>query len=75
MRSFIFVRTADCVQCICYVSVSAIYANVSACSKFIGLTLILFISDVKKIHSKSETKRYSEIFRDFDNLDLSVISW
>ncbi|XP_058510273.1 GEM-interacting protein isoform X2 [Solea solea] len=32
------------------------------------------VSDVKKRHSKSETKRYSEIFRDFDNLDLSLIS-
>ncbi|XP_069381480.1 GEM-interacting protein isoform X2 [Paralichthys olivaceus] len=29
---------------------------------------------VKKVHGKSETKRYSEIFRDFDNLDLSLIS-
>ncbi|XP_071328459.1 GEM-interacting protein [Trachinotus anak] len=31
-------------------------------------------TDVKKVHTKSETKRYSEIFRDFDNLDLSLIS-
>ncbi|XP_026207638.1 GEM-interacting protein isoform X2 [Anabas testudineus] len=31
-------------------------------------------TDVKKGHYKSETKRYSEIFRDFDNLDLSLIS-
>ncbi|XP_041813806.1 GEM-interacting protein [Chelmon rostratus] len=31
-------------------------------------------TDVKKVHCKSETKRYSEIFRDFDNLDLSLIS-
>ncbi|XP_022608079.1 GEM-interacting protein isoform X1 [Seriola dumerili] len=31
-------------------------------------------TDVKKVHPKSETKRYSEIFRDFDNLDLSLIS-
>lgn len=57
------------------IEASLIYANVSVSSKFISLTLILFISDVKKLHSKSETKRYSEIFRDFDNLDLSIISW
>ncbi|XP_040919554.1 GEM-interacting protein isoform X2 [Toxotes jaculatrix] len=31
-------------------------------------------TDVKKVHHKSETKRYSEIFRDFDNLGLSLIS-
>ncbi|KAM9345580.1 GEM-interacting protein [Symphorus nematophorus] len=31
-------------------------------------------TDVKKVHRKSETKRYSEIFRDFDNLELSFIS-
>nr|XP_040045780.1 GEM-interacting protein [Gasterosteus aculeatus aculeatus] len=31
-------------------------------------------TDLKKVHHKSETKRYSEIFRDFDNLDLSFIS-
>ncbi|XP_037331427.2 GEM-interacting protein [Pungitius pungitius] len=31
-------------------------------------------TDLKKVHRKSETKRYSEIFRDFDNLDLSLIS-
>ncbi|TDH03018.1 hypothetical protein EPR50_G00158860 [Perca flavescens] len=31
-------------------------------------------TDVKKVHRKSEIKRYSEIFRDFDNLDLSLIS-
>ncbi|XP_044036711.1 GEM-interacting protein [Siniperca chuatsi] len=31
-------------------------------------------TDVKRVHHKSETKRYSEIFRDFDNLDLSLIS-
>ncbi|XP_023133725.2 GEM-interacting protein isoform X1 [Amphiprion ocellaris] len=31
------------------------------------------VTDVKKAHHKSETKRYSEIFRDFDNLDLSLI--
>ncbi|XP_070704365.1 GEM-interacting protein [Pempheris klunzingeri] len=31
-------------------------------------------TDVKKVHRKSETKRYSEIFRDFDNLDLSLVS-
>ncbi|XP_045895254.1 GEM-interacting protein isoform X2 [Micropterus dolomieu] len=31
-------------------------------------------TDVKKVHQKSETKRYSEIFRDFDNLDLSLVS-
>ncbi|XP_004559627.2 GEM-interacting protein isoform X2 [Maylandia zebra] len=30
-------------------------------------------TDVKRVQ-KSETKRYSEIFRDFDNLDLSFIS-
>ncbi|MEQ2225386.1 hypothetical protein ILYODFUR_016885 [Ilyodon furcidens] len=30
-------------------------------------------TEVRKPH-KSETKRYSEIFRDFDNLDLSLIS-
>ncbi|XP_054463952.1 GEM-interacting protein [Anoplopoma fimbria] len=29
------------------------------------------VTDVKKVPHKSETKRYSEIFRDFDNLDLS----
>lgn len=28
--------------------------------------------DVRKVQRKSETNRYSEIFRDFDNLDLSV---
>ncbi|XP_008289385.1 GEM-interacting protein isoform X2 [Stegastes partitus] len=32
------------------------------------------VTDVKKVHHKSETKRYSEIFREFDNLDLSLIS-
>ncbi|XP_069004990.1 GEM-interacting protein [Embiotoca jacksoni] len=31
-------------------------------------------TEVKKVPHKSETKRYSEIFRDFDNLDLSLIS-
>ncbi|XP_031723636.1 GEM-interacting protein [Anarrhichthys ocellatus] len=31
------------------------------------------VTDVKKVHHKSETKRYSEIFRDFDNLDLSSV--
>ncbi|XP_076609076.1 GEM-interacting protein [Chaetodon auriga] len=31
-------------------------------------------TDVKKVHCKLETKRYSEIFRDFDNLDLSLIT-
>ncbi|KAK5884848.1 hypothetical protein CesoFtcFv8_018625 [Champsocephalus esox] len=31
-------------------------------------------TDVKKVQRKSETKRYSEIFRDFDNLELSLIS-
>ncbi|XP_018560104.2 LOW QUALITY PROTEIN: GEM-interacting protein [Lates calcarifer] len=31
-------------------------------------------TDVKKVHRKSETKRYSEIFRDFDNFELSLIS-
>ncbi|AWP19076.1 putative GEM-interacting protein isoform 2 [Scophthalmus maximus] len=31
-------------------------------------------TDVKKVPYKSETKRYSEIFRDFDNLDLSLVS-
>ncbi|KAM6904515.1 GEM-interacting protein isoform 2-T2 [Xenentodon cancila] len=31
-------------------------------------------TEVKRAHHKSETKRYSEIFRDFDNLDLSLIS-
>ncbi|XP_028268818.1 GEM-interacting protein isoform X2 [Parambassis ranga] len=31
-------------------------------------------TDVKKVQHRSETKRYSEIFRDFDNLDLSLIS-
>ncbi|KAM7371780.1 hypothetical protein PAMP_008990 [Pampus punctatissimus] len=29
-------------------------------------------TDVKKVHPKSEMKRYSEIFREFDNLDLSI---
>ncbi|KAM9391856.1 GEM-interacting protein isoform 2-T2 [Pholidichthys leucotaenia] len=32
------------------------------------------VTEVKKVHQKSETKRYSEIFRDFDNLDLSLIA-
>uniref|UniRef100_A0A3P9LMA8 GEM interacting protein n=1 Tax=Oryzias latipes TaxID=8090 RepID=A0A3P9LMA8_ORYLA len=32
-------------------------------------------TDVRRVHPKSETKRYSEIFRDFDNLDLSLISY
>ncbi|XP_078140944.1 GEM-interacting protein isoform X1 [Centroberyx gerrardi] len=31
-------------------------------------------TDVKKVPHKSETKRYSEIFRDFDNLELSLVS-
>nr|XP_046270665.1 GEM-interacting protein isoform X2 [Scatophagus argus] len=31
------------------------------------------VTDLRKVHRKSETKRYSEIFRDFDNLDLSLI--
>ncbi|KAM4597977.1 GEM-interacting protein isoform 2-T2 [Polymixia lowei] len=31
-------------------------------------------TDVKKVIQKSEVKRYSEIFRDFDNLDLSLYS-
>ncbi|XP_036945486.1 GEM-interacting protein isoform X3 [Acanthopagrus latus] len=31
-------------------------------------------TDVKTVTRKSETKRYSEIFREFDNLDLSLIS-
>ncbi|XP_026181964.1 GEM-interacting protein [Mastacembelus armatus] len=31
-------------------------------------------TDVKRVHNKSETKRYSEIFRDFDKLDLSIYS-
>ncbi|XP_061568180.1 GEM-interacting protein isoform X2 [Cololabis saira] len=31
-------------------------------------------TEVTRVHPKSETKRYSEIFRDFDNLDLSLIS-
>ncbi|KAE8283315.1 GEM-interacting protein [Larimichthys crocea] len=31
-------------------------------------------TDVKKVQRKSETKRYSEIFREFDNLDLSILS-
>ncbi|XP_042360726.1 GEM-interacting protein [Plectropomus leopardus] len=30
-------------------------------------------TDVTKVHHKSETKRYSEIFREFDNLELSLI--
>lgn len=67
---YIFLKTVDCVQC----SISY-YANVSVSSQAISLTFILFISDVKKIHPKSETKRYSEIFRDFDNLELSIVSW
>ncbi|XP_041861114.1 GEM-interacting protein [Melanotaenia boesemani] len=29
---------------------------------------------LRKAHQKSETKRYSEIFREFDNLELSFIS-
>ncbi|KAM4535585.1 GEM-interacting protein isoform 1-T1 [Fundulus diaphanus] len=31
-------------------------------------------TEVRRVPHKSETKRYSEIFRDFDNLDLSLIS-
>ncbi|XP_051245241.1 GEM-interacting protein [Dicentrarchus labrax] len=31
-------------------------------------------TDVNKVPRKSETKRYSEIFREFDNLDLSLLS-
>ncbi|XP_020496591.2 GEM-interacting protein [Labrus bergylta] len=31
-------------------------------------------TEVKKVHHRSETKRYSEIFREFDNLDLSLLS-
>ncbi|XP_035511440.1 GEM-interacting protein [Morone saxatilis] len=31
-------------------------------------------TDVNKVPRKSETKRYSEIFREFDQLDLSLIS-
>ncbi|KAM6913676.1 GEM-interacting protein isoform 2-T2 [Lycodopsis pacificus] len=31
------------------------------------------VTEVKKVHHKYETKRYSEIFRDFDNLDLSSV--
>ncbi|KAF3700052.1 GEM-interacting protein [Channa argus] len=31
-------------------------------------------TEVRKVPYRSETKRYSEIFRDFDNLDLSLIS-
>lgn len=57
---------------------SLINANISVSSNLLtsfSLTLTLFISEVKKTHSKSETKRYSEIFRDFDNLDLSILSW
>ncbi|CAB1341458.1 unnamed protein product [Coregonus sp. 'balchen'] len=27
-----------------------------------------------KVHNKSETKRYSEIFRDFDNFELSLVN-
>ncbi|XP_034046437.1 GEM-interacting protein [Thalassophryne amazonica] len=30
-------------------------------------------ADAKKVDRKSETKRYSEIFRDFDNLELSIV--
>ncbi|XP_037649187.1 GEM-interacting protein [Sebastes umbrosus] len=30
-------------------------------------------TEVKKVPPRSETKRYSEIFRDFDKLDLSII--
>lgn len=30
-------------------------------------------TDVKRVHPKSETKRYSEIFRDFDNFELTLI--
>uniref|UniRef100_A0A673A0N6 GEM interacting protein n=1 Tax=Sphaeramia orbicularis TaxID=375764 RepID=A0A673A0N6_9TELE len=30
-------------------------------------------TDVKKVQRKSETKRYSEIFREFDNLELTLI--
>lgn len=37
-------------------------------------SFLFLISDVKKVNRKSETKRYSEIFREFDNLDLSLIS-
>lgn len=35
---------------------------------------LFLVSDVKKVNRKSETKRYSEIFREFDNLDLSLLS-
>uniref|UniRef100_UPI0037E95694 GEM-interacting protein n=1 Tax=Semicossyphus pulcher TaxID=241346 RepID=UPI0037E95694 len=31
-------------------------------------------TDVKRVHHRIEPKRYSEIFREFDNLDLSLIS-
>ncbi|KAM3864422.1 GEM-interacting protein [Diretmus argenteus] len=31
------------------------------------------VTDVKKVPHKSETKRYSEIFRDFDNLELTLV--
>lgn len=61
-------------DCVCDAA-SLVYASVSVSSKFIGLTTEPFISDVKKLHPKSETKRYSEIFRDFDNLELSITSW
>ncbi|XP_015243908.1 PREDICTED: GEM-interacting protein isoform X1 [Cyprinodon variegatus] len=32
------------------------------------------VTEGRKVPHKSETKRYSEIFRDFDNLELSLIS-
>lgn len=37
------------------------------------ICVYVLISDVKKVHYKSETQRYSEIFRDFDNLELSLL--
>ncbi|XP_061838023.2 GEM-interacting protein [Nerophis lumbriciformis] len=33
----------------------------------------VLVSDAPKVHRKPELKRYSEIFREFDNLDLSFI--
>lgn len=35
--------------------------------------VFLLLSDVKQSHRRSETKRYSEIFREFDSLELSLV--
>lgn len=61
---------------LCGVAAFPIYAYViNSKSIFYDHQLNFNISDVQKMHPKYEPKRYSEIFRDFDNLDLSLISW